>query len=86
MTSSEAMLILSKPWLNVKDIGLILECGRDKASNIRDAIIEIIRKSGKTLPRGKYKIIPTKSFIEYLDLDIDFIFNMSNFEKNMKGV
>lgn len=70
--------ILSKPWLDVKDIQSITSCGRDKSSKIRDEIIEIINKNGKKIPQSRRKIVPTNYVIEYLGLELDFIKKMAN--------
>lgn len=87
MDNINKIKLLSKPWVNIKDIELIVGCGRDKASNIRDEIIKILECNGKKLPRGRNILIPTKNLIEYLCLDIEYFYNMACLEsKLMKGV
>lgn len=87
ITSIELLSIITKPWVDIKDISLILDCGRDKASEIRNNIINNLNNDGITVPRSKHKIIPTKYLIDYLNLDINYIYNMANLEtKLLKGV
>lgn len=83
MTSLEMISILSKPWLNVKDIQKIAQCGRDKASYIRDIIINNLTKDKFLLPCGQTKYIPTNSLVDYLNINVDYIYNMASKEKNL---
>lgn len=83
MTCKELISILSKPWVYVKDIQKIAKCGRDKASYIRDIIIKDLNKSNILLPCGQTKYIPTKSLVDYLHLDIDYIYAMAEKEKKL---
>lgn len=81
MSNIEIVNVLSKPWADVHDIMKLSFCGRDKASYIRDDIREKILNSGKLLPICKTKYVPMNSVIEYLNLNIDYIYSMAQKEK-----
>lgn len=83
MTSKEIFNILSKPWANVNDIKILASCGRDKATKIRDDIILDINIQGKFLPISKSKIVPMNSVIEYLNLDLNYIYSMAEKENKI---
>lgn len=84
MTSNELFNLISKPWASVTDIQKIASCGRDCATTIRNKIKSNILKSGKNIPNAKEKIVPMKSVIEYLDIDIEYITNMAKNENQLK--
>lgn len=84
MTSIELFNLISKPWASVNDIKKIASCGRDNAILIRDFISKEIIKSGKYLPKAKEKIIPMKSVIEYLNLDVEYISEMAKKENELR--
>lgn len=69
--------IISKVWLNVDDIMKLAQCGKHSATNIRNEIEEQIVANGKKLPTGIYKCVPTKLVLDYLGLDVDYIFTMA---------
>jgi hypothetical protein len=83
MSSLEMISILSKQWANVNDIKIIASCGRDKASLIRDDIINSILASGQKLPISKSKLVPMENVINYLNINIDYIYSMAKKEKNL---
>lgn len=83
MSNLELFSILSKPWLNVNDIMKIGNCGKKKATEIRNSIEYEYIKNGKKLPSSKYKVIPNTEVIQYFNLDIDFIYHMAEKEKNI---
>jgi hypothetical protein len=85
MTYTKLFSIISKPWANVNDIKNIASCGRDKASLIRDSIINDIIKSGYHLPIAKEKIVPMEYVIRYLNLNIEYITSMAQNEKLFKS-
>ena len=85
MSYLELYYVISKPWVSIKEIGLIANCGRDSAIKIRNMIEEEIIKDGKKLPSGKTIVVPTKKVIEYLGLDLDYIINMANIEVNLNS-
>lgn len=84
MSSLEMISILSKQWASVNDIKKLAHCGRDKASLIRDSICNDIIKEGKLLPICKEKIVPMQRVVEYLNINIDYIYSMAKKEKNLK--
>ena len=81
MSYLELCKYLSKQWANVNDIKAIGSCGKDTASKIRDNIISQIKDNGLNLPNSKEKIVPMSYVIKYLNLDIDYIYNMALKEK-----
>lgn len=84
MTSKVIISIISKPWANVNDIKVLASCGRDKASKIRNDIITDITSKGKYLPVSKSKIVPMSSVIDYLNLDLKYIYSMAENEKRLE--
>lgn len=80
MSYLELYHLISKPWVSIKEIGLIANCGRDSAIRIRNMIREDIIKNGKKLPISKTIVVPTNKVIELLGLDMDYIINMANTE------
>lgn len=83
MTYRELYSHINKPWANVKDIQNIASCGKNKASKIRDDIITKILQNGKNVPQAKEKIVPMELVIEYLNLDLNYIFQMAKKEKEI---
>ncbi len=83
MTSIEMTKILSKPWASVTDIRKIANCGRDKASIIRDDICNDILTNGKKLPICKQKIVPMDKVIDYLNINVEYIYSMAKKEKTL---
>ena len=78
MDYKEMSKIISKPWVDTDDIMIIACCSKNSATKIRVEIEQKILDSGKRLPLSSRKYIPTKLLLEYLGLDIDYIFNMAN--------
>lgn len=83
MSSLEVINVLSKPWADVNDIKKLANCGRDKASLIRDDIRNNIVKEVKLLPICKSKLIPMERLVKYLNLNIDYIYSMAEKEKKL---
>lgn len=78
MDYKEMSKIISKPWVDTDDIMAIACCSKNSATKIRVEIEQKILDSGKRLPLSSRKYIPTKLLLEYLGLDIDYIFNMAD--------
>lgn len=73
---------LSKTWLDINDIKEIAECGRDNATKIMIEIEKNVVKQGKKIPKIKKRIIPCESVINYFNINIDFVSQMAQNEKN----
>ena len=73
----EMLELISKVWIDADDIMRLAQCGKHSATNIRNEIEEQIIASGKKVPTGARKCVPTKLVLEYLGLDIDFICSMA---------
>ena len=84
ISNVELISILSKQWANANDIQKIASCGRDNAILIRNKISKQILDSGKNLPTSRKKIVPMKSVIDYLNLNIDYICLMAEKELKIK--
>ncbi len=82
MSYLELCKMILKPWSSIKEISQIANCGRDSAIKIRNEIEKQINNEGKKLPTGKTIVVPTKKVIEFLGLDLEYIINMANYEKN----
>ena len=86
MSYIETLNILNKLWLDSKDIQILLNCGKDSARKIRDNVAKIIKSKGYELPLGKNKKASTKTVIEYLGLDINYIIEMASLEQNKNRI
>ena len=69
--------IISKAWLNSDDIMKLAHCGKHSATIIRNEIEEQIVSSGKKVPKGIFKCVPTHLVLDYLGLDVDYICMMA---------
>lgn len=78
MNYKELSELISKPWVDTDDIMQIACCGKNSAMKIRGDIEQLLLESGKKLPLSSRKYVPTKLLLEYLGLDIDYIFSMAN--------
>lgn len=85
MSSIELMNIFSKQWANVNDIKKIASCGRDNAILIRNNIIKDIENKGYKLPISKEKLVPMEYVINYLNINVDYIYSMAKKEKNINS-
>lgn len=83
MTYNELFKTISKPWLDIHDIKLIADCGRDTATEILKNIINDIYNQGKKLPKTKRKIVPSEYVIDYFNINIDFVSQMAQKEKKI---
>ena len=84
MSYKELYSLVSKPWSSDKEIQKIANCGRDTAIKIRNEIINEIINSGKQIPNTKIINVPTKNVIDKLNLDVNYIFQMSNLEDGIR--
>ncbi len=83
MNYKELCTIIIKPWISVKEIMTIANCGRNSAIKLRKKIEEEIIKSGNFLPKSSPIVVPTKKVLESLGLDKTYIFDMANKEKRL---
>ena len=84
MTYLEIASILSKQWANVNDIKVLASCGRDNATSIRNIINDNIIKQGYNLPISRKKLVPMDYVAKYLNLNVNYIFDMAEKEKKLK--
>lgn len=84
MKNIELFNLFNKQWANVNDIKKIANCGRDRATIIRNNIEKEIEKNGKKLPISRAKLVPMKYVINYLDIDIDYVCEMAKKEKEIE--
>ena len=77
--------IISKPWVNTEEIKKICLCGNKKAMAIRKEVEKIVKEKGKHLPDASQKIIPTPVLLEYIGMDIEYVYNMALKEKEIGG-
>ena len=84
MTSTEKFNLISKQWANVKDIMLLAECGRDKATLIRNEITAKIINEGKNVFRGRKIIIPMEYLVELLGLNRELIAKNAIIEQKIR--
>ena len=84
MSYLELYETILKPWASVNDIKIIAHCGRDNATRIRNGIQKEILKTGKKIPYGKTKVVPTKMVIDYVGIDLDYVLTMAKTEKLLR--
>ncbi len=77
--------LISQQWLTTPDIQELCECGQHKAREIRKEIEMILTNKGKKLPVTSLKSVPTKLFLEYMEIDSDYVFKMAKQESALKG-
>lgn len=77
--------IISKPWVNTEEIKKICLCGNKKAMSIRKEVEKIVVEMGKHLPEASQKIIPTPVLLDYIGMDIEYVYKMALKEKEMGG-
>lgn len=82
---TEMYSIISKPWVNTEEIKKICLCGNKKAMAIRKAVEKIVKDMGKHLPESSQKIIPTPVLLDYIGMDIDYVYEMALKEKELVG-
>ena len=77
--------IISKPWLDTEEIrALCNNCSISSAITIRMEIEEKVRTMGKRLPNSNHKVVPTQVALDYLGIDINYVFDMATKEINMQ--
>lgn len=77
MNYKDMYALIEKPWVDVNDIMKLAQCGKYSATRIRGEIEEQIISSGKRIPSSCGKCVPTKLLLEYLGLDVDYIYAMA---------
>lgn len=83
MSYQKLYSIISKPWLDTNEIKKLCNCSTCSAITIRQEIEEIVKSSGKRLPISSHKVVPTKVALDYLGIDIDYVYDMANRELEM---
>lgn len=76
--------IISKPWLDTNDIKKICGCSTSSALLIRQEIEEKVLEMGKHLPISNRKVVPTEVALNYLGIDINYVYNMTLKELELK--
>lgn len=69
--------VISKPWLDTNDIKKICSCSTSSALLIRQEIEEKVLEMGKHLPISNRKVVPTAVALDYLGIDINYVYNMT---------
>lgn len=77
--------IISKPWINTKEIQKICQCGERKATKIRKDIEYEVMESGKHLPNSAKKVIPTPLLLKYLNISENYVYDMAKKEKMLES-
>jgi len=74
----EMVNLIEKPWVDVYSIMKLAQCGKYSATRIRTEIEEMIVAEGKRIPSSCRKRVPTKLLLDYLGLDVDYIYTMAS--------
>ena len=82
MKAKEILEIISKPWCSNQDIMKIANVSASTASKIKQSIEKEFRKKEPNKFMPAY-CIPTKEFIKYFDLDIEFLKSIAYFDKEI---
>ena len=85
MSYTEVYRLISKPWINTEEIKKLCLCGNKKAAKIRSEVEEKVIAMGKTIPECARKIIPTPILLEYLNIDIDYVYEMAEKEQKLNS-
>lgn len=73
--------ILTKTFLTLKDISVLMDCGLNKAGDYRKQYIK-----AKRLEKDYFNImIPTSDFIKHFKIDVDMIRNNYELEQRIQG-
>ena len=86
MNYTEVYKLISKPWFNTEDIKKLCQCGNKKAIQIRKLVEEEVISKGKTLPISCYKAIPTPLLLKYLNIDVNYFYEMAKKEQEMGDI
>ena len=84
MSYSELYQIISKPWINTKEIQKICQCGSKRATAIRKVIEKEVISLGKCLPNTAIKCVPTPLLLKYLNINESYVYDMAKKEKKLK--
>lgn len=86
MSYSELYKVISKPWVNTKEIQYICQCGIRRATSIRQEIEQQVEEIGSLLPKTANKIIPTPLLLKYMNISENYIYEMAKKEKMLESV
>ena len=85
MTYNELYKIISKPWINTKEIQKICQCGQKRAAVIRKVVENEVNSLGKCLPNTAIKCVPTPLLLKYINISESYVYDMAKKEKNLDG-
>lgn len=77
MKASEMLNLLAKQWCTLRDLMKIGHIGRNKALMIKNEIKTKLNKQGYIIP---YNVVPMKEVVNYLNIDIDYLEKMKQYE------
>ena len=79
LNANEILKLASSQWASTKDIMMIGSVGRNKAYAIRNEIIEDYY-NGNNHVRNK-RLIPMSEVLNYFNINIDYLKEVSTYEK-----
>lgn len=68
MSAEETMKIITKQWCNLTDLMKLLDCGRNKALDIKKQIKNKLINEGYFIPGND---LPMQAVVDVLKIDID---------------
>ena len=68
MTAKETLELISKQWCNLTDLMKLLNCGRNKALEVKNEIRNRLLKDGYYLPNNN---LPMQAVVDILKIDIE---------------
>ena len=77
MNYKEMAAMLTQVWINSDGIMQLCNCGKNTAIKIRQEVEKEITENGKFIPPSMTKYVPTKLVLDYIGLDVDYIFKMA---------
>jgi hypothetical protein len=68
MSAEETLKLISKQWCSISDLMKLLNCGRNKALEVKKDIKDKLIKDGYYIPGNN---LPMQAVVDILKIDID---------------
>lgn len=78
MENKELLKIISKQWCTLEDLTILLDCGRNKALEVKKDLKSKLLKERYYIPANK---LPMQAVIDLLKIDIDRLERLQKLSK-----
>ena len=78
MSAEETLKLISKQWCSISDLMKLLNCGRNKALEVKKDIKDKLIKDGYYIPGNN---LPMQAVVDILKIDIDKLERIINLSK-----